>query len=103
MSVIKSIKEQLKLIDGPVVKPLHSNNNFKSIIIGFNKKSTLKEHAAYWPSKLTILEGNVDFVQNEVATKLIKYDTHDIEVGELHHVYANEDSICLLTQSGPND
>ncbi len=102
MSVIKGIKKELLSASGPVVKKLHSNDNFKSIVIGFNKKSILKEHTALWPSKLTVMEGKVNFVQEDKNTLLNQYDTHDIEVGVLHHVEAEADSLCLLTQSRPN-
>ena len=103
MSVIKNIKEELLTKAGPVVKQLHSNESFKAILIGFNKETTLKEHKAFWPSKLTILEGNVNFVQEGISTQLGQYDTQDIEVGVLHHIEATADSLCLLTQSRPSD
>ena len=103
MSVIKNIKQALLNANGPIVKQLHSNDSFKSILIGFNKKTILKEHAALWPSKLTVIEGEVNFVQENLNTLLEQYDTHDIEVGVLHQVEASSDSICLLTQSRPCD
>lgn len=101
MSVIKNVKEELLSQDGPIVKKLHANDSFRAIILGFNSGTTFKDHKANWPSKLTIMEGSVEFLQEGNITVLEKYDTHDIEVGIIHAVRATSDSICLLTQSKP--
>ena len=103
MSIIKNIKQELLSKDGPILKQLHRNDGFKAIVIGFNNDSILKEHKANWPSKLTVLEGSVEFVMGDKTTVLDQYDTHDIEVDVLHFVRAQKDSLCLLTQSKSND
>lgn len=103
MSIIKNIKQELLTKDGPVIKMLHSNEGFKAIAMGFNNGDILKEHKANWPSKLTVIEGSVQFVEGDLITTLDQYDTHDIEVAVLHSVRASKDSICLLTQGKPND
>ena len=103
MSVLKNIKEELLTNDGPIFKPLHNNEGFKAIAIGLKKGSVIEEHKANWPSKLTVLEGKVNFVQENSTTEISQYETHDIVVGVLHYVEASEDSLCLLTQSRPSE
>jgi len=38
---IKEIKEEIELASHPIAKSLHTNNNFKVLVIGFKKGMTL--------------------------------------------------------------
>ncbi len=53
---------------------LHQNSNFKVLVIGFKKGMVLKEHKAHRISKLTVLEGAVDYVEEERKIPLKQYD-----------------------------
>lgn len=95
---IKDIKQELKTADNPVAKSLHHGSGFKVLIMGFNKGMTLKAHKAHIPSKLTVLEGAVTYIEKNRIVKLKQYDEVEIPVEVTHSVEATEDSLCLLTQ-----
>ncbi|MDN5216811.1 hypothetical protein QQ020_32370 [Fulvivirgaceae bacterium BMA12] len=97
--VIKQIKDELAQAKHPVAKSLHHNNAFRVLVIGFNKDMIMLSHTAKWPSKLTVLEGAVTYMEEKGNTVLRQYDEFDIPVGITHSVEATEDSLCLLTQS----
>lgn len=98
-SPIKEIQLKLVGASNPVMQKLHSNQDFNTLLLGFNKGSLLKNHTAKWPSKLTILSGNVVYRTADKEIKLTQFDTLDIPTHEEHNVYAEEDALCLLTQS----
>jgi len=95
---IRKIKAEIEVTSHPVVKSLHSNENFKVLILGFKKGMILKKHKAHAKTKLTILEGEVVYSEEEKNVILKQYDEHEIPVEVTHSVKANSDSICLLTQ-----
>ena len=95
---IKQIKEDLETKDHPVARAIHKGENFKVIALGFKKGMILKEHKAHLPTKLTVLEGSVIYIQDENKTVLNQYDEHEIPVEKTHAVEATSDSLCLLTQ-----
>lgn len=95
---IKEIKEELEESANPIAKPLHYNKGFRVLVIGFKKGMEMANHTAKWPSKLTVLEGKVAYVEELKSTVLQQYDEFEIPVGIRHAVVANEDSLCLLTQ-----
>ncbi len=97
--IIKKIKEELETVKSPIAKSLHHNKKFRVLVLGFKKGMVMREHTAKWPSKLTVLEGSVVYVEEKGSTVLGQYDEFDIPVGIEHAVEANEDSLCLLTQS----
>lgn len=97
---IKALKSELEESQNPVAKSLHRNHAFRVLTIGFKKGMVLKAHVAKWPSKLTVLEGAVTYIQGNENTKLHQYDEFDIPVGIVHEVIADSDSLCLLTQDG---
>jgi len=96
--IIKEILEQLVSSEHPVAKALHSGEHFRVLVIGFRKSMKLKEHQAHLPSKLTVLQGEVLYRENEKEVKLNQYDEVNIPVNETHSVEALQDSLCLLTQ-----
>ncbi len=102
MSTIKMISDQLNSSEKPVVKPLHKNKGFNAIVIGLKKGMILPSHKAKWPSKLTIIEGQVTYSENGKNYPLSKHDERDIEPEILHELIASEQSICLLTQAKPD-
>lgn len=97
--IIKKIKEELESAKNPIAKSLHHNAGFRVLVLGFKKGMVMKAHTAKWPSKLTVLEGSVDYIEESNNTVLQQYDEFDIPVGIEHSVEAKEDSLCLLTQS----
>ncbi len=97
--IIKQIKQELKLAKNPIAKSLHHNDGFRVLVLGFRKGMLMKSHTAKWPSKLTVLEGSVTYLEEKGNTILKQYDEFDIPINITHGVEANEDSLCLLTQS----
>jgi len=102
MSTINLILSQLASSEKPILKPLHKNNSFNVFVIGMKKGMILSSHKAKWPSKLTVLEGNVTYIENNENSTLAKFDEKEIHPNILHELKANENSICLLTQSKPD-
>lgn len=96
--MIKSLLQKLESAEHPVAHVLHHNAHFKVLIMAFNKGMTLKDHTAKVPTKLTVLEGCVEYREDEKKVPLEKYETIEIPVMVTHAVYAKENSICLLTQ-----
>ena len=96
--IIKEILSQLQTSQHPVAKAIHKGDNFKVLIIAFKKGMILKEHKAHLPSKLTVLEGNVIYKQEDRMVNLKKFEETEIPVEVTHSVEAFEDSVCLLTQ-----
>lgn len=95
---IKQIKQDLQTKEHPVARAIHKGTNFKVIALGMNKGMILKEHQAHLPTKLTVLEGEVIYVEDTKRIALTQYDEYDIPVEVLHSVEASADSLCLLTQ-----
>lgn len=96
--LIKDILTELETATHPLAKALHKGEHFKILVIGFKNGMVLKEHKAHMPSKLTVMDGTVEYRQGEEIVVLNKYDSFDIPVEEVHSVWAKEDSLCLLTQ-----
>ncbi|QLE02997.1 hypothetical protein HX109_15995 [Galbibacter sp. BG1] len=96
--VLKEIKESVSNSSNPVAKVIHQGANFKVLAIGFKKSMLLKEHTANISSKLTVLEGKVQYKEGNKTKLLNQYDEIDIPIGAPHSVEALEDSLCLLTQ-----
>lgn len=95
---IHEIKKDLETKSHPIARALHKNEHFKVIVLGFNAGMALKEHVAHKPTKLTILEGTITYIQGNERKQLNQYDEHDIPVEIVHAVEAQTDSLCLLTQ-----
>lgn len=97
--VIAEIIEKLKTSTHPVARIFHKGHDSRVLIIGFNKGMTLSEHKAHLPSKLLVISGSVNYIQGKSITKLGQYQETEIPIDIIHEVYANEDSICILTQA----
>ncbi|MFM9946291.1 MAG: hypothetical protein ACKVQB_13755 [Bacteroidia bacterium] len=96
--IIKDILNQLEGSVNPVAKAIHSGENFKVLGIGFKKGMVMKEHISKLPARLTVLSGNIIYIQGMSETSLLQYDNIDIPVNEKHSLLAMEDSLCVLTQ-----
>ena len=95
---INSILEELKTATHPVVKALHKGVHFRVLVIGFNAGMVLKDHKAHMASKLTVIKGSVQYVEDGKETIMHLYDEMEIPVDITHSVSAVEDSLCILTQ-----
>ncbi|MFN3939201.1 MAG: hypothetical protein ACK4IY_01355 [Chitinophagales bacterium] len=96
--MINSLLQKLESATHPVAQILHQNAHFKVLILAFKAGMLLKDHTAKEPTKLTVMEGSVEYRENEKTILLEKYATIDIPVSITHAVYAKTDAICLLTQ-----
>ena len=95
---IKHIKEKLETVDHPIAESIHHTSHFRVLAIGFKEGMTLKEHKAHLPSKLSVLEGAVNYVEQDRVVELGTYDEFEIPIEVTHSVVALKDSLCLLTQ-----
>ncbi|UCS95415.1 hypothetical protein KZP23_10565 [Echinicola marina] len=96
--IIPSIKSKLETSSHPIAQALHQNTSFRVLAIAFKKGMVLKAHKAHKPSKLFVLEGAVNYTENNKTVSLRQYEETDIPVEIIHEVEAIEDSLCLLTQ-----
>ncbi len=95
---IEAIKEQLKSSDNPVAKSFHVGEHFKVLIFGFNKGMEMKNHKAYHPTKLLVLEGEIMYHEERNDVRLGKYEEVEIAAEVPHSVAALTDAVVLLTQ-----
>lgn len=94
----KDIEQQLETATHPVAKAFHKGDHFKVLMIGFRKGMTMKEHVAHSPSKLLVLKGELSFLMAGKTQVLVSLDEIDIPVNIAHSLFAETDSLCLLTQ-----
>ncbi|MDX2063548.1 MAG: hypothetical protein SFY70_10845 [Bacteroidia bacterium] len=85
----------------PVAKSLHSGEGFNLVAFAFGEGMELKDHAAKWPSRLTVLRGAVVYSEARRTVNLSALETVDIPAGVVHWVLALEKSLCLLSQAKP--
>ncbi|WP_186757479.1 cupin domain-containing protein [Echinicola salinicaeni] len=96
--IIPSIKAKLESSSHPIAQALHQNTSFRVLAIAFKKGMVLKAHKTHKASKLFVLEGAVNYIENNKTIALKQYEETDIPVEIIHSVEALEDSLCLLTQ-----
>lgn len=95
---VQEIKEQLEDSDHPIAKTFHLGDQFKVLIFGFKKGMKLKDHEAYHPTKLLVMEGDIMYHQDKKDIRLKQFEEVDIPADVTHSVAALEDSLILLTQ-----
>jgi len=98
MNIIQEIQEKLGSSTKPVARLYHKTESSKTIFIGFNSGMTLEQHKTDVPAKLMVITGKLTYRQGEDITTLQQYETKDIPVDTLHEVFADEDSLCMLTK-----
>lgn len=96
--IINEILQKLQTAQNPVAKAIHKGNHFKVLAIGFKKGMQLKAHKTNLAAKLTVLSGQVIYIQGNLNKKLSQFDETAIPVGVIHEVACTEDALCLLTQ-----
>ena len=96
--IIKEVLTKLGTSQHPVAMALHKGKDFRALIIGMKKGMTLKEHKASIPSKLTLISGQVKYIEADRQVILSQYESMDIPLEKLHEVEAIQDALCLLTQ-----
>jgi hypothetical protein len=94
--VINEVLSQLEKAANPVVKLLQNRPAGKVLVLGFKKGMILKEHQTAVPARLVIVEGIVNYKEEDVLVMLDKFSDFEIPVDVTHSVEALEDSICLL-------
>ncbi len=96
--VIQEVLTKLQTAVHPVALALHKGKDFRALVIGMKKGMVLKEHKASVASKLTILSGQVKYIEADRQVDLSQYETLEIPVDVIHEVEALQDCLCLLTQ-----
>ena len=96
--MIKNALAEVEIKNHPVANALFKSEGCKVLVIAFKKGMILKEHKANITSKLIVLNGKVNYVNDEMRTALGQYDEFEIPINQLHSVEAVEDSLCLLIQ-----
>ncbi|SFA92520.1 hypothetical protein SAMN05660845_1010 [Flavobacterium swingsii] len=99
---IKEAIAELELKGDPVAKLMHKGIAFKVIVLAFKKGMTLKEHKTSVPTKLTVMNGKVNYIGASWNKIIDKYEEFDIPLEEIHAVEALEDSLCILIQGYRN-
>jgi len=94
--MIHDILIKLESAENPVAQVIQKNDCGKTIVLAFKKGMVLKEHKTDIPARLIVIKGEVVFKINRKEEVLKLYDEKIIPINELHSVFANEDSICLL-------
>ncbi|HMR86827.1 MAG TPA: hypothetical protein PKD51_01670 [Saprospiraceae bacterium] len=98
MTIIQEIEEKLMAATKPVAKLYYQGEASKTIFIGFKKGMTLDQHKTNIPARLMVLKGQVTYKQGDHVNVLRLYESQDIPVDIMHEVYADEDSLCMLTK-----
>ncbi len=96
--IIPTIKSKVESSSHPIAQALHQNSSFRVLAIAFKKGMILQEHKVHKTSKLFVLEGAVNYIEEDKTTLLKRYEEIDIPVEVTHSVEALDDSLCLLTQ-----
>ncbi|WP_295715186.1 hypothetical protein [Mucilaginibacter sp.] len=96
--IIKKVREQIELTQGPVAKLIKHTDHYKVIVIGLKKGMVWKEHKTGVPATLIVSEGHILYSELERTVDLKKDDDFEIPVNVLHGLLAKEDSICFLIQ-----
>ncbi|UXP31632.1 hypothetical protein N6H18_14885 [Reichenbachiella agarivorans] len=95
-SITKSIWQELQTADKPVVKVLHKTDKTKIVGVGLKKGVMLAEHLTKVPTKMIVIEGQIQYSQKGEETILSKLDEWDIPVEVLHEVLGLENSLFVL-------
>ena len=82
----------------PIARVIEKGDDFKILGLAIAKDIALNEHKTNQISKLIVLEGSVEYVEENRSFTLKHYDEFDIPVGIMHALIAKEDSLCLLIQ-----
>ena len=98
MKAIHDVLEELKNANSPVARAIHKGHHFKVLALGFNKGMVLQDHKTHTPSKLTVLYGAINYIEEGKPILARQYDEIEIPLEITHSVHALEDSLCLLTQ-----
>ena len=96
--MVHEIQEKLKTASKPVARLYYKSGDVKQIFIGFNQGMNLDQHKTHLPARLLVLSGDVTYIQAGAQTRLKQYEFKDIPINIIHEVYANADSLCMLTQ-----
>lgn len=99
--IIKELIEELEnqSSERPTIKIFQKGEGYKIIAMGFKKGIILKEHSTPIPAKILVIEGKVNYKEEDKILTLNKYDEYEIPVHITHSVEALENSICLLIQA----
>ncbi len=98
MKAIVDVLEDLKNATFPVARAIHKGHHFKVLAIGFTRGMAMKDHKTHTPTKLTVLYGSINYIEEGRIIQAHQYDEIEIPLEIIHSVEALEDSLCLLTQ-----
>lgn len=98
MSTLHQLRSERIKSELPIVKVVEQGDGCKIIGIALGKNIDLKDHKTKLESRLIVLEGKVEYKEENRSFTLHEFDEIDIPVGEMHMLSAKEDSLCLLIQ-----
>lgn len=98
MGMLHQLRKERITSKVPVVKVFEKNSGLKIIGIALGKDVVLKEHMTKLESKLVILEGAVEYIEESRSFTFHHFDEFDIPINTKHSLLAKEDSLCLLIQ-----
>lgn len=96
--VVQELLDKLETSTKPVARVYFKSDQFKIIFIAFKAGMVLDQHTAAMQSRLMVLEGQVNYIQEGTTTLLNAHDYIDIPPHIIHEVHSLQDSLCMLTQ-----
>lgn len=94
--ILKEILSKIETTDKAVVKKLQNGKEQQVLAIGLQKNAILKEHKTDIPAKLYVLTGEVVYRTGRTESIVKQFEEQEINVGDLHSVKANENSLFLV-------
>jgi len=94
---IKEIQEQIKTATKPVVSLLTKGTQSKLIAIGLGKGVELKKHKAPGPTRIIMLQGELEYKTTDKIVSLAAMDEYQIPLEEIHSVKGKEAAVFLLS------
>jgi quercetin dioxygenase-like cupin family protein len=99
--MISEISKLLENSEHPIARSFFKSERTNTLVIGFRPDMTLKNHKTPYRSKLIVLQGKVNYKEENGSTELLPFQEQEIMPNVLHQVLAYEESICLLIQELP--
>lgn len=83
----------------PAIWAVHKSDKINVIAVGLQQNQVLKEHIAYFPTLLTVVQGSITFLIDNQEIELHQWDSYHIPVEVPHEVIGLEErNIFILVQ-----
>lgn len=97
--LIEKRTESSRIASGSLV----NGSILKVMAMAMNSGNEVKEHVTHDPAKLIVLDGTVEYTEEQSHVKVLnKFDEVDIPVNRIHKLYCTQDAVCLLIKYNHN-